>query len=397
MQFVARVIDAQQHLRSLRIEAVDMHDACSQLAAQQLRPLSVQQSGSASWTRLLRQRERFPLLLFAQELLALVSAGLSVIEAVEALIEKDADSHTRGVLIRLHDDLRSGQRLSSALQRQSPQFPPLFVGMVHAAEGTSSLHEALSRYIDYRTRLEAVRSRVLSAAIYPVILLIVGGGVTTFLLGYVVPRFASVYESTGRTLPWASRLLLTWGQFVTAHAPLLALGAGLLAAAFAGTAYVAWRNGLWERWLLGLPWLGERVHLMELSRLYLTLGLLLEGGLPIGQALSLVQAVSSTRSRTKLAQVGVAVAEGQPLSAAFGRESLTTPISARLLRVGEASGQLGAMLKRAAQFYEGETSRWIERFTRAFEPVLMVAIGLVIGLIVLLLYMPIFDLAGSLQ
>jgi general secretion pathway protein F len=397
MRFEARVINAQHELLSLSFEALDAEDAKRQLEAQALRTLSLRATTHSGLSMLARRRERFPLLLFAQELLALIGAGLSVIEAVEALIEKNPSVSTRSILARVHDDLRAGQRLSSALQRQPTAFPPLFVGMVHAAEGTSSLQDALSRYIDYRSRIDAVRAKVFSAAIYPVILLIVGGGVTAFLLGYVVPRFASVYEGTGRALPWASRLLLEWGQFVCEHgAPLVAVAVGGNAV-LGAWAVLAWRSGSWQRWLLRLPWVGERVHLMELSRLYLTLGALLEGGLPIAQALLLAQMIGSPPTRLALARVKQAIGEGQAFSASLERESLTTPVSVRLLRVGEASGQLGGMLRRAALFYEGETSRWIDRFTRAFEPVLMAAIGLVIGLIVLLLYMPIFDLAGSLQ
>ncbi|WP_140630115.1 type II secretion system F family protein [Methylibium rhizosphaerae] len=395
MQFRARVVDGQQRLRTVELEALDADDARRQLAAQELRALSL--SGVRSFGRRSSGGTRFPLTLFAQELLALLEAGLSVIEAVEALIEKDTASTTRLVLTRLLADLRDGQRLSAALTRQPGSFAPLFVGMVQSAEGTSNLHEALSRYIDYRLRVEAVRSRIISAAIYPVILMVVGGAVSLFLLGYVVPRFASVYQDGGRTLPWASQLLLGWGQLLSQHGWAVAAVFGALALLLAGTLRGARAAGAWRALLVRWPWFGERVRLIELSRLYLTLGLLLEGGLPILQVLTLAESVGSAATQRSLRRVRAVIAEGVPLSEALEREALATPIATRLLRVGEASGQLGTMLRRTALFYEGETSRWIERFTKAFEPALMAAIGLVIGLIVLLLYMPIFDLAGTLQ
>jgi general secretion pathway protein F len=396
MQFRARVLDAAHCLQWVRVDAIDLADARQKLTERRCQPLSIAPVGRLG-RGMAERRDAFPLLLFAQELLALIDAGLSVIEAVEALIEKQPSLRTRSVLMRIHSDLRAGLQLSAALRQQAQTFPPLFVGIVQAAEGTSNLHEALSRYVDYRARLDAVRSKIISAAIYPAILLVVGGGVALFLLGYVVPRFATVYEGTGRSLPWASQLLLSWGQFFAAHAG--PVGAMALLSV-AGMTVLARRSGssrVLQRWVRRSPWIGERIRLMELSRLYLTLGLLLEGGLSVRQALNLAGSVGSAQTQSGLEQMGRMIAEGQPLSIALEQQGLTTPVVTRLLRVGEASGQLGAMLRRAALFYEGETTRWIERFTKAFEPMLMAGIGIVIGLIVLLLYMPIFDLAGALQ
>lgn len=396
MQFQARVLDASHGLQSVRVDAIDLNDARQKLAALHLAPLSIAPVGRFG-AALAARREVFPLTLFAQELLALIDAGLSVIEAMEALIEKEPSTRTRSVLVRIHGDLRAGLRLSAALRQQAATFPPLFVGMVQAAEGTSNLHEALARYVDYRARLDTVRGKIISAAIYPAILLVVGGGVALFLLGYVVPRFATVYQGTGRSVPWASQVLLAWGHFVAAHAGVIGLCALLAAAAGAVLLRSPGAAQAWQRGVRRAPWIGERIRLMELSRLYLTLGLLLEGGISISQALSLAGSVGSAQTQSRLEHMRRMIAEGEPLSAALEQQELTTPVVTRLLRVGEASGQLGPMLRRAALFYEGETTRWVERFTKAFEPLLMAGIGVIVGLIVLLLYMPIFDLAGSLQ
>ena len=155
-------------------------------------------------------------------------------------------------------------------------------------------------------------------------------------------------------------------------------------------------SGVWVAWLQRLPWVGERARVMELSRLYLTLGLLLEGGLGMLQALTLAASVAGSQTAERLARVREAVRQGRSLSDALAAASLVTPVSIRFLRAGEAAGSLGPMLRKAAAFYDADTARWIERFTRVFEPVLMAVIGLVIGLIVLFLYLPIFDLAGAL-
>lgn len=378
---------------SLKLDATDDASARAQLAQQGLTPISL-----APARRSVRAASsRFPLLLFAQELHALLSAGLSVIEAIDVLIEKETNDAIRTVLAQLSSSLREGLRLSASLAQQPRVFPALFIGILQAAEGTSDLPRALSRYLDYETRLNTVRQKVVSAAIYPVILVCVGGGVAAFLLGYVVPRFAAVYRSGGRALPWASQLLLEWGAFAGAHA--LELGLMLGAVVLAITLWVRGhvRNGTWWRVFSVIPGMRPKLEVLEVSRLYLTLGMLLQGGLPIAQALGLARSVLPVARRASLVDAGRRIAEGTPLTEAFTATGLITPVALRLIRVGERSGQLGPMLIRTAEFYENDTGRWIERFTKAFEPVLMAAIGLLIGLIVILLYMPIFDLAGSLQ
>ncbi|MBL8394061.1 MAG: type II secretion system F family protein [Candidatus Accumulibacter sp.] len=400
MRFEVRALSPDNLIETHSVEAADVGEAGRLLQQQRLQPLSIKAArGTATNAAGLPggRRQAFSLLLFSAELLALLDAGLSLVEAFEALLEKESSPVARSVLERLTRDLREGLRFSAALARQGDIFPPLYVGIVRAAEGTSDLPRALARYIDYQTRLEAVRSKVVSAAIYPLILLVVGCGVTLFLMGYVVPRFAGVYQGSGRSLPWLSQRLLDWGQFVGQHTDLvficvlgLALAAGYWLRQFI-------RSGRWIVLLTRLPGIGERVRIIELSRLYLTTGMLLEGGIPILAALDIVGNTVSPTTRVALRAARGMISDGGTLSQAFDRCGLATPIALRMLRVGERSGQLGAMLTRSALFYEGESARWIERFTKVFEPVLMTAIGLLVGLIVILLYMPIFDLAGTLQ
>ncbi|PHV11012.1 type II secretion system F family protein [Chitinimonas sp. BJB300] len=393
MQFQLQALSAQNLVETHLLEACDEAEARRQAEANQLTVLTI---AVANPTKTFGQGNRFSLVLFSQELLALLEAGLSLVECIEALQEKEANPLAASVLAGLFKALREGERFSAALAQQPVIFPPLYIGIVQAAEGTSELPQALSRYLDYQIRLDEIRSRLISAAIYPSILITVGGGVALFLLGFVVPRFAAVYQGTGRPMPMLSQLLLDWGQFVAHNSA--AVGLGLLA----GLTFAGWqlrllmRSGAWRSWLARVPGIGERMRILELSRLYLTLGMLLEGGIPISTALGMVSGVAAPTTRTHLAAAAIAIREGEMMSDAFDRNALSTPISLRMLRVGERSGQMGAMLTRSANFYESETTRWIERFTKTFEPLLMTAIGLVIGGIVILLYMPIFDLAGSL-
>ncbi|SHH14198.1 type II secretion system F family protein [Massilia sp. CF038] len=393
MQFAVRTLAPDLSITSLTVDALDAADARRQVEARGLFVSAVEPVRAGRRAR----GGKLSLVLFSQELLALLTAGLGIVEGLEALLEKEANPATRAVLERLLGGLREGKRFSSVLAEQPDLFPPLYIGIVRAAEGTSDLPRSLSRFIDYQQRIDIVRSKIVSAAIYPVILLTVGAGVSLFLITYVVPRFAEVYQGAGRDLPWMSRLMLNWGQFAGAHGKLLA--AALALAAVGGV--LAWRHltrdGGLGRLLARLPGIGERVRIYELSRLYLTLGMLSEGGITILHAIDTVQTMVSASVRSSLLAARADIESGLPLSSAFEAHQLTTPISLRMLRVGERTGDMGPMLTQSAAFYDGEISRWIDRFTRTFEPLLMAAIGLVVGAIVVLLYMPIFDLAGDMS
>ena len=395
MQFAVRTLAPDMRIASVLVDALDEADARRQVEA---RGLFVSAIEPVQAPLLRRQRGgKLSLVLFSQELLALLTAGLGIVEGLEALLEKETSPATRSVLERLLAGLREGKRLSAVMAAQPALFPPLYVGIVRAAEGTSDLPRALERYIEYQQRIDTVRAKVVSASIYPAILLLVGGGVSIFLMSYVVPRFAEVYQGAGRNLPWMSRLMLDWGQFAGRHAGGLFIGFAAFVALAAWAIRRALRQGGAARLLAKLPGIGERARIYELSRLYLTLGMLNEGGITLVNAIDTVQGMVSPGIAGGLKAARAAIEAGRPMSDAFEANGLTTPISLRMLRVGERTGSMGTMLTRSAAFYDGEIGRWIDRFTRTFEPLLMAAIGLVVGAIVVLLYMPIFDLAGDMS
>jgi general secretion pathway protein F len=341
--------------------------------------------------------DALPLLHFCRELQAMLEAGLSLVESIEALCEKESAAAAREVLGRLLDHLRQGLALSDAAERQPEVFPPLFLGLVRASERSGELVNALARYGDHEQQLQQLRARLVGAALYPSILLAAGAAVSCFLMFYVVPSFASVYRDSGRPMPWLSQLLMDWGVFASAHARPL----GMAALAGLGLAFAAgrraWRSGRLARLLRALPWVAARARLMELARLYTTLGLLIEGGLPVTAAMELAAAAVSTLTRDDLARARQRVESGEPLSQALDATGLASPVALRMLRVGERSGQLGAMLRRCAAFHDAQNGQWLERFGKVVEPALMALIGLAVGLVVVLLYLPIFDLAGALQ
>jgi general secretion pathway protein F len=394
MRYRIKALRPGSGIAAWTVEALDEAEAVARARGEGAQVLSVA-AERGRW--LAARRARFPLLLFTQELIALLDAGLALTEALETLAEKEHRAESRQLIERLLDAMREGKPFSAALAAQGETFPALYAATVRAAESTGDLSPALARFVAYQNQIDAVKKKVLSASIYPLLLIGVGTLVIGFLLGYVVPRFASVYADAGRDLPWMSRMLLAWGEAVAAHGVWIALGAGVLIAALpialarpearAALTRLAWRT----------PAVGQHLRTFELARFYRSLGMLLTGGIPVVPALGMVAELLSAHLHGGAAIAAEALRRGEPISAAFAQGALTTPVAARLLRVGEKSGRMGEMMERIAVFHDEEMARWVDWFTRLFEPLLMVFIGLTIGLIVVLLYMPIFELAGAIQ
>lgn len=340
---------------------------------------------------------KFPLPLFTRQLLSLLKAGLTVVEGLETLAAQDQGSQTSDVLASLLGHLREGQSLSGALQRHPEAFPELYVATVKASEKTGDMPEALQRYLVFHEKVAELRKKIVSAAIYPVLLMSVGSIVTLFLLGYVVPRFALVFADSGRDPEGLSSLLFAWGGFINAHAGGLAIGLGLAIAGLSGLFSLPAVRAALARSAWRVPALGERIRLVFLARFYRTTGMLLRAGIPLKTTLNMVADILPVALRDGLQQAIGDIEQGKPFSQAAEAGGLTTPVALRMIAVGERSGQLGDMLEAVATFYDEEINRLVDTFTRLFEPLLMTVIGGVIGGIVLLLYMPIFELAGNFQ
>ncbi|MBI2960998.1 MAG: type II secretion system F family protein, partial [Betaproteobacteria bacterium] len=381
MKFELKAVRAPAGVVALTFDAVDELDAKAQAGAQGYSVLTVK--AKQAWRPRTRSRRgQFPLLLFSQELLALLNAGLTVVEGIESLADKETRQESKKILQQIVGHLYEGRSLSYALQSFPAVFPHLYVSTVRASEKTGDLGEALSRYIAYQTQVDLVRKKVVSASIYPLLLVGVGGLVTLFLLAYVVPRFSRIYEDIGTNLPLASRLLLQWGKLLHSAGPLVLVALALAAAAivYLGTRPAA-RNWVMQR-LWRLPAAGERMRVYQLARFYRTLGMLLRGGTPVGAALKMVSDLLQPELRLQLQGAASRITEGRSISYAMETHGLTTPVALRMLRVGERTGQMGEMMERIAGFYDEEMARWVEWFTRLFEPLLMALIGVVIGAIV---------------
>lgn len=396
MRFELTAITQDGRVEKLDLHSLDENSACRQAQAMGFSVLAARRRTefSALWQG---RGDRFPVLLFSQELLVLLDAGLPLVAAIETLAQKERSAAVRAILESMAQTMRQGRPFSAALEQHAATFSPLYVATVRASERTSDLAPALGRYVSYQNQIDAVRKRLVNASIYPALLIFAGGLVSLFLLLYVVPRFGKIYAERSADLPWASKMLLYWGQAVEGHALVVS---GTLLALIAAAIYIvrlpqvraAMENFFWR-----LPTVGEHMKIYQLARFYRTIGMLLRGGLPLVSALEMGTQLLHPVLRTRLALASRSVSEGRSVAQAMDDNGLTTPVALRLLHVGEQSGNMGEMMDRIAHFHDEEISRWVDWFTRLFEPILMGIIGVVIGGIVILMYMPIFELAGSLK
>lgn len=344
-----------------------------------------------------RGRLDFPSRLFCQELAVLLDAGIPLFEALVTLREKEASPGVARVLSSLIEDLEQGQTLAQAMRHRPEAFSTLLVASVEASQRTGHTPEALRQHGAYLAWVGGMRDKLVSALIYPAILVTASFLVITFLTVFVVPRFADIYEGMGGELPWLSGLLLRIGQVVGQH-PWWVLGglAALVMAAVAASRSPVVRKAvaaqLWQ-----MPVVGERLRLVELATLYRTLGLLLQAGVAVVSALEASSELVGPALKLSLKDATRRVQEGARLSESLSAHGLTTPVSLRMVRVGEHTGELGPMLERAATFYDEELARFADWIGRVVSPVLMLIMGVLIGGIVVLMYLPIFQVAEQIQ
>lgn len=344
---------------------------------------------------LLARSQKFALDIFSQELLTLLKAGLNLTEALDALLQRPRDEMTGAVLTRLNTLVGEGRSFSVALESMPDVFPVLYVAAIRSSETTGNMQEALARYLAYHRQINAVRDKVIAASIYPLILIAVSVLLMGFLFAYVIPRFARIYAEMGDRLPWASRLMLEWSRLLDAHGGImLVVSVGLVS----GIGLLLTRPSVKAaatRWIWQSTWLGGHLRNYQLARFNRTLAMLLSGGIPFMRSLGLVSdLLRQPALQVSLDQAIRLVGEGRKVSDVFAECGLASEIGARMLAAGERSGDLPGMLTHVAEMHDQELSRAVEWMSSMLEPILMIAVGLMIGAVVVLMYLPIFELAS---
>ncbi|GAA4793483.1 type II secretion system protein XpsF [Lysobacter hankyongensis] len=333
---------------------------------------------------------------FTQQLATLLGAGQPLDRALSILLELPEDEAARRTISDIRDAVRGGTSLSVALERQHGVFSRLYINMIRAGETGGSLHETLQRLADYLERSRALRGRVINAMIYPAILVTMVGFSLLFLLGYVVPQFAAMYENLDAELPLFSRMVLAIGLLVRdwwwVLVGLPALGVWWLGRKWRQPAFRA----RFDEWLLRQRLAGPIVARMETARLARTVGTLLKNGVPLLTALGIGGRVLGNQAL--IADVESAagdVKNGVGLSTALGKGKRFPRLALQMIQVGEESGALDAMLLKTADTFEAETGQALDRMLAALVPLITVVLAVVIGGVILAVLMPMYQLTGS--
>jgi type IV pilus assembly protein PilC len=353
---------------------------------------SVKKETSWSWGKL-------PLgqfLVFNQELLALIKSGLPILRIWDLLIERAGHAGFKRTLREVREDIRGGASASDAIAKHPAYFPELYVATVKAGEQSGNLPEVLQRYIAYVKLMVGLRQKVKKAISYPIILVGIGLAVVSFLLTYVMPTFVSVYGESAKALPWATQVLLN----LVMHAEswivpaAVVMGSTMLAMhAYYGTST---GQAAIDRLVLKLPFLGQIAVKHNTVQLMRTLGTILAGGTPLVDALQGARgAVSNRWISQKMIMAVNEIREGATLADALDRPRVLPRLAIEMLSVGEETGSLDTMLQDVAEFYETDLDTRLTQLTTLIEPVLLLVMGVLVGGIVIVMYLPVFQMAGT--
>jgi len=386
-----------------QMEAASDAEVVARLQEQGHLPVQAQLASEAetgrSWRSLLKPQpfggER--LVQFTQQLSTLLGAGQPLDRALSILLDLPEDEKARHTIADIRDAVRGGAPLSAALERQHGLFSRLYINMVRAGEAGGSMHETLQRLADYLERSRALKGRVVNALIYPIILLVVVSAALLFLLGYVVPQFAAMYESLDVALPWFTQAVLWLGLGVRDGWPVL-VAAPLLLAWWLDRKRrdAAFRDRL-DRWLLQRKGVGPLLARLETARLARTLGTLLRNGVPLLAALGIARNVLVNRALSAdVEKAADDVRNGHGLSVSLARGKRFPRLALQMIQVGEESGALDAMLLKTADTFEQETAQAMDRMLAALVPVVTIVLASVVGMVIIAVLVPLYDLTNAL-
>jgi len=399
--FRYKALNARGEMLDGQMEAGSDREVAQRLQEQGHLPvearLASEGGGGRSWRALWEPRpfagQR--LVQFTQQLATLLGAGQPLDRALTILLELPEDEAAKRAIADIRDAVRGGSALSTALDRQHGAFGKLYVNMVRAGEAGGSLHETLSRLADYLERSRAMKGRVVNAMIYPAILLVMVSLSLLFLLGFVVPQFAAMYDSLDAPLPWFSGLVLGLGMFVRDWWILLLVVPSLALWWFDRKLRDPAFRAAFDEWILRRRFAGPLVAKLETARLARTLGTLLRNGVPLLTALGIARNVLGNRVlAADVDAAGELVRNGAGLSGALGRGKRLPRLALQMIQVGEESGALDTMLLKTADTFEQETSLALDRMLAALVPVVTMLMAGIVGVVILAVLTPIYDLTN---
>ncbi len=400
-EFLLRYADPRGQMHESVTEAASERDARERMAQQGFLVYSVRAKdlgtrlGADAGRKTTVNLEKF--LIFNQQFVTLVRAGLPILKCLDLLADRLTDEKLGRHIKAVRDEVKTGTILSDAFSRQNV-FPAIYVTSVLAGEKSGSLVEVLDRYITYQRLTLGVKKKLMSSLAYPAVLIVLVIVLMVFLVTYVVPNFAALYNSMGAKLPLATTILIAIGTTARAYVLL-----GFLALVGAGTSLYFWARRdesqeTIDRFIMRIPVLGDIWTKYQVAQLARVLGTLLVGGIPLVQALETTGRSLGTKLLKKvLDKTSVLVREGKTLSSSMSSMGIMPVLAIDMMEVGESTGALPQMLASVAEFYEEDVANRMTTLLSLIEPAIMIFMGIFVAFVLVALYLPIFSLADTIR
>jgi type IV pilus assembly protein PilC len=332
-------------------------------------------------------------LLFNQELLALVRAGLPIVHSFDIMLERQKNVRFRAILLEIREKITSGVALSDAFASFGDIFPPIYSTSLRAGERSGDLEGVLKRFLRYQKMIVALRKRVVGALIYPVILVGLSSTMVFVMLTFVIPKFAEFFAGFDAELPLFTQLMINLATGMRENVVAVVLGAALLAFLLNRWATTSGRI-TWDRVKLRIPFVGGVLHRFAIMQFTQSLGTLLSGGTPMVPSIEIAsQSITNQLVATKIAGIVQNVREGEPLWRSLDTTGVVSDLAIEMIKVGESTGALTEMLANVSEFYDEEIESRLTRMVAAIEPVILVFMGGVIAVLLYAFYLPLFRLS----
>ena len=344
-----------------------------------------------------RRVSRQEFLVFNQELATLLKAGMPLVQSLDILRQRISNPTFKGVLDGVYEKVKAGTSLSDAFAEHADLFPPVYSASLMAGERSGNLDAVIRRYVSYEKIIGAVRRKTISALIYPAILVTLMFVLVGIIVVRVVPAFSEFYANFGKELPLSTRIVVGLSNVVVSNLWLILIAAVLGGVAIAGWFRQPGQRARLDKVVLELPWVGTTMRKFVTAQISRTLATLLGGGIPLVNALEIAAGATTNRYiAAELHEVTRRVREGEGFAAALLARGMFPDVAVKMVEVGESTGALQEMLNSLSDFYDEEIDTEVARFITLIEPIILVVMGLVIAIVVLALYMPLFELSSAL-
>ena len=331
--------------------------------------------------------------IITRQLATLLEAGTPLVSALDAIIEQTDNHAVKKIISQVREEIKEGQSFADALDKHRKVFSDLYVNMIRAGEESGALEGVLLRLADFTENQILLKNRIRAALAYPIIMTIIGAGVMIFLLTFVIPTVTQVFEEMGQTLPLPTRILMAVSNLFQGY--WWAIIIGFIFVIVGIRRYLQTPKGAlhWDRVKLRLPLFGGIILKGAVARFTRTLATLLQGGLPILNSLEIVKTVVNNQLLAQaIEETKAEVREGEGIAPSLKRSGLFPAIVTHMIATGEASGNLEEMLAKVADAYEAEVETKVTALTSILEPIIILAMGLVVGFIVISILLPIFEM-----